>query len=489
MTTTTLVSPLLASPSAHCWQDLTVRLVPELDRLVDRLRTFLDQEVTPAHAFQVECDLSKWLRDLGRVILAWLFHQLEPTDQAPEQLEYDHEIYRRRDKSSKRSLSSLFGPIRLWRHRYDPATPGEASLFPLEMRLGIEGGATAALAERAALGLADQPQQSVLANLKRDQGVSWSAQTLRDVTAKVSAGMAEHREKAPTAKVQELLQQAEHSAGPQQPVLSVGRDGVMVPMRDSEYHEAATGTVSVLDRRGRRLGTVYLGRMPEEGQRTLSRQLTALIVSTLATWTGALPRLQYVTDGGHAPANYFKNVLRKMTDPRRPGRRLQWLWVIDFYHACTYISKLAEALCGVATAAWGRKMCRWMRDKSNGVYRVLHSAAALRRRTRKRAEQKLYRQGYNYLRKHKKFMDYHAYRRRGLAIGSGITEAACKTVFTQRLKQSGMRWETNGGQVVVDLRILRLSGVWQEVHRAYLAAKPLPETHGRSSHKTIKIAA
>jgi hypothetical protein len=44
-------------------------------------------------------------------------------------------------------------------------------------------------------------------------------------------------------------------------------------------------------------------------------------------------------------------------------------------------------------------------------------------------------------------------------MGSGITEAACKTVFTQRLKRSGMSWTISGGQVILDLRVIWLSGV------------------------------
>ncbi|HWT83413.1 MAG TPA: hypothetical protein VN648_31975, partial [Candidatus Methylomirabilis sp.] len=56
--------------------------------------------------------------------------------------------------------------------------------------------------------------------------------------------------------------------------------------------------VSVHDRQGRRLGTVYLGRMPEPGQERLSRQLTALIEDVLRQWNGPLPRLAYITDGG-----------------------------------------------------------------------------------------------------------------------------------------------------------------------------------------------
>ena len=55
-----------------------------------------------------------------------------------------------------------------------------------------------------------------------------------------------------------------------------------------------------------------------------------------------------------------------------------------------------------------------------------------------------------------------------------MTEAACKIVFTQRLKRSGMSWTIEGGQVILDLRVIRLSGVWDEVHRKYLASKPMP---------------
>jgi hypothetical protein len=53
---------------------------------------------------------------------------------------------------------------------------------------------------------------------------------------------------------------------------------VMVPIRGGDsYREAATATLSAFDRAGNRLGTVYLGQMPESGQEMLSDQLTRLI--------------------------------------------------------------------------------------------------------------------------------------------------------------------------------------------------------------------
>ena len=80
----------------------------------------------------------------------------------------------------------------------------------------------------------------------------------------------------------------------------------MLPIRgEASHREGATATLSVHDRRGRRLGTVYLGRMPEPGQGTLSGQLTALIEDVLRRWSGPLPRLAYITDGGHHQTQYF----------------------------------------------------------------------------------------------------------------------------------------------------------------------------------------
>ena len=91
------------------------------------------------------------------------------------------------------------------------------------------------------------------------------------------------------------------------------------------------------------------------------------------------------------------------------------------------------------------------------------------------ASQEAFWKAYRYLRCHRRWMDYARYCRQGLPIGSGVTEAACKTVFTQRLKRSGMRWHKESGQVIVDLRVLYLSGVWHEVVRKDLQARDLPE--------------
>jgi hypothetical protein len=83
---------------------------------------------------------------------------------------------------------------------------------------------------------------------------------------------------------------------------------------------------------------------------------------------------------------------------------------------------------------------------------------------------------YRYLRRHAPWRNGAACRAARRPIGSGVTEAACKTVFTERLKRSGMTWEVTGRQVIVDLRVLVLSGVWERSYAAFVAAMPVPGT-------------
>ena len=118
---------------------------------------------------------------------------------------------------------------------------------------------------------------------------------------------------------------------------------------------------------------------------------------------------------------------------------------------------------------------------------ICDSAAALAKRNDKRKKmskerRQKYDRAYNYLRRRTRFMDYHAYRRLHLPIGSGVTEAACKTVFTQRFKLSGMRWKDEVGQAVLTLRVLLLSGIWGDVRTASLKAQRSLITVPDNSH-------
>lgn len=488
MSLSTICNVLTASPFTSSLLPLSVELLPLIVQAGQAICTFQAGPITPGTTQAFEVDLERLLDEIGRVIVQAVFNHLEPEDpkQAAPSLDFDDNVYRRRDRSPRREgIGTRFGTIALERIRYEPCDSdlGLPSLFPLEMRLGIVSGkATLALADRLGQWTAQHPQETVHRLLQEEHHVSWSVTTIRKIMADLSAELTPLTHQVQVEHLLQLLQQAHDSKGPHRPVLTVGRDGIFVPLRkDTKYREAATATVAVLDRRGRRLGTVYLGHMPEPRQGTLSQQLTALLAAVLKGWQGPLPRLQYVTDGGHHPSEYFATVLQTMLHPST-GKSLEWEWVVDYYHACLYITKLAEALFGKETkaaASWAAKMRRWLKNKKSGILRVIHSAAAHAWRLEfTPEEQKAYHDAYHYLQTRMGYMDYWSCRQRGLAIGSGITEAACKTLFTQRFKQSGMKWSLEGGQVVVDLRVIWISKLWRNVFATYV--KRSSQAEGRT---------
>lgn len=475
--------------------NLLIQLWPVTLRIARSVAHFRRGAVSPEGMFQFETDLQALLREIGRLIVQWTVNHLEPQErqEMPRLYLWEGEYYRRGGKSPRRNLNGLFGPIDFRRFCYQPLETCGRCLFPLEIQLGIVAGvATPALADVVARLSADLTRRQVLDQL-RVWGIGWGVQTLRNVTEAVAQAMSEHRHEAQVVEVLDWLTKAAAEKGPRRFILSVGRDGVMVPVVKSEtYREAATATVSVLDGWGRRLRTVYLGQMPQAGQTTLSEQLTQLLLDVLGRWDGALPRLVYVTDCGHHPTEYFEKVLSAMSNPRRPDQLLSWEWIVDYYHACLYITKLAEAIFGPGRQAfaWAAKQRRVLKHKRGGVFRVLRSAGALWAIRGLVGSEDSYFTAYMFLRDRTEKMDYVSYRRLRLPIGSGVTEAACKIVFTQRFKQSGMKWTIQGGRPIVMLRVISLSGIWDKVRQAMLRSSPTvtPATPTHSPHRDATMS-
>lgn len=481
-----MVSPIAADVSRICEeiQSAAQSQDEDIERLVQK---FLLQPTTPEATYEFENALEDRLLETGRRIVEVLYNRIEAenAEEMPKRVESDGQEYSRKNEktNNRNGLGTLFGKITLSRFSYEPLSEArddrQTSFSPLEMSLGIvAGNATPALAERVGRTAADHTQGEVLELLQRNHRVKWSPQVLRRVVAAVSNGIAEHLHETQKLRLLDWLRQADGSKGGRKITLAVGRDGIMLPIRgEKTYKEGAVATITVYDRRGRRLGTVYLGQMPEAYQTTLSEELTRLLTEVLKEWEGCSPRLVYITDAGFHPTEYFDHVLAEMEDPQRPGRTLVWTQIVDFYHATEYIAKLAGVLFDDPRAghAWQRRMRHRLKHEANAVFRILHSAAKYhgeRRLTDK--EEEVYRKAYQYLHNHKACMDYWEYRRRHLPIGSGITEAACKTVFTQRFKASGMTWGLEGGAVILKLRLAKLSGIWKTVYANYLATRPLP---------------
>jgi len=455
-------------------------LQDEMQEIKNLVLRFVSQPLSPAACMEFEQALQNIVRELGRKVMEFTCNECEPasSDDAPHDVTYEAGGYRRMDKkTANRYVETTFGRIELWRrgYRYWHRDQKAPNIFPVELVLGLVKGATPLLAGELSRLMAEAgaTQSRVLEQANRQFNVSLGVERLREMVEDVSASMERFREQYQVLKLLDLLHQAHASHGRCKPVLSVGRDGISMPIhKGGGYKQGAVATVAVYDRRGQRVGIVYLATCPESGQPTLTRELTALIKSCLSKWCveegKRLPRLCYVTDAGDMECGYYANVLSRMRHPKQSGRYLRWHRIVDYYHTTERITVMAEAIFGPGYEAshWARKM-RKLLVKPSGVYRVLHSAAAMKTHHGIRPDfDHNFELAYNYIRSRARHMRYAEFKSRNLPIGSGVTEAACKTIFTQRLKLSGMGWTHQGAATVLRLRVILLSGVWDEVYKA-----------------------
>ena len=464
------------------------------------------QSLSPESTFQFEQALEAAGKELMRSLLEWTLNQIESEDDeseqaaSPEIIQWECGQYRReKKKSPNRNVGTRFGTITLWRYPYRwRHRESEPSIFPLEMKLGLVAHATPAFADTVSREMAEAgaSQKRVIEKLKREHNVSLGVPRLRLIVAGEAEERAAFRHQCQVARVLELLEIADQSSGNRKPVLAVGRDGISICNQPHGHWEvAAVGTMTVYDRAGKRIGTVYLARMPESLQVELTKQFKQLIVDVLKG-CARLPRLCYVTDAGSNESGFFNKVLRHLRDPRdgKSKKRLNWTRIVDYFHAAERITTMAEQLFGLDSKdgrSWTKRL-RKLLLKPNGPSRVLHSAAAmLARRELSKKREKDFRAAYEYIRTRTHQMQYHRYRKDHLPIGSGVTEAACKTVFTQRLKLSGMRWKNGGGQAILDLRVILLSGIWEQVRDKTLRSRnpTITRIHQQDNQKSQQIAA
>lgn len=295
-----------------------------VEECVERFR---GEPVTPQNAVNLENALEAVAKEACRQVLERELNRLEPEHkkEVPSKVRYHRETYRI-NKKTPLQVASKFGTITLRSFYYLNEQDGEPGLHPLRLRLGIgAGSATPALLERVARVSVDHTQGEVRAWLVREHGLTWSNDRLRAALAGSRQALLPFMPGLQKARLLGWLAQAEDSRGRHRPVLAAGRDGIMIPMRSGGYEEASTATVSVYDRRRRRLGTIYLGQMPEAKQATLSDTLTQLLTATLKDWHGPLSRLAYITDKGSA----CEGAVAPASLIRRQGERKPALWPDD----------------------------------------------------------------------------------------------------------------------------------------------------------------
>jgi hypothetical protein len=460
----------------QAWQ--TQSFLSSESTAMDELQDFLRrrrQSAGPADDFhQIEQELHRLFVLAEREALG---QELSRFDRDVPRIEINGERYDRVLRCET-TYTSAAGPVRVERSLYRHPSGGRA-LCPLELQAGIiEGAWTPLAAKQASWAVAHlTPKESedlfvMLGNMAP------SKSTLDRLPKALHARWEAHR-----VSFESTWRDAE-VVPPEAVSIGVSLDGVLVPMKDGErqgkrpqakaqgksprgpagYQEVGCGTISYYDRVGARLVTRRMARMPEPNKATLKRQLTAEVMGALLQ----RPDLHVVklADGTTDNWTYLR-------DPLPFGDEC-----LDFYHASDHLSDALAAAYGEGTPRYRERfdtLREVLRDAPQGADQVIQTLCRLRTRYPRR---QVIHKAVAYFREHRHRMPYARLRAQHLPIGSGIVEAACKTLASQRLKRSGMRWRQVGGQAILTLRALcqsdRFDRAWDLLVTTYKQPVELP---------------
>lgn len=135
--------------------------------------------------------------------------------------------------------------------------------------------------------------------------------------------------------------------------------------------------------------------------------------------------------------------------------------ILDFYHMAEHVGHAARNCFGEGNASGERWVHRMLTTvKAEGPASVLALLHETRKAMRSAAKRAALNDLEQYLAKRTEMIDYPSFLKKGFDIGSGPTEAFCKTL-TARLKGSGMRWNVRNAQAVMALAALEHSGLWK----------------------------
>lgn len=244
----------------------------------------------------------------------------------------------------------------------------------------------------------------------------------------------------------------------------------------TSYKNAVVGSVSLYgdvppnEKAPVRLQSRYLARMPEDKSPTLKRQLQNEVEATLQRLPDGITKI-FVSDAAQG--------IRKEIDSNKLFDDFEK--IVDFYHATDHLSNAAEAIFGKGNPegdTWYESKRRVLLEDLDGSEKVYRSLLYFQKQYRYTKDRKAsLSKEVVFFCNNKDRMEYKRFRDNGWPIGSGVIEAACKSVVKCRLCRSGMRWTRHGGQTILTLRSLLKSKRWDAFWSLYKTSRFTPLTN------------
>ncbi len=342
--------------------------------------------------------------------------------------------------SVPKEYQTPYGATTVERHVYQSSKGGK-TFCPLERDARIVTSATPRLAMQLSHKYAEGSASRVVKDLRLNHNRAVAKAYVQTVADAVAA-VAMVKEEQWSYQVPDLVADVT--------TIGIGIDGTCLLMCQDSWREAMVGTISLYDKAGERLHTTYIGATPEYGKKTFLKRMETEIAKVSATFPTALK--VGVADG--AKTNW--PFLTKHTECQ----------ILDFYHAAEYLTDVADAQFARdprARKQWLNDACHDLKHDLAGPQVLIEQMRAFLGENKQPGPRDKIQAALTYFKNQQPLMKYAEHLSQNLPLGSGVTEAACKTIVKQRLCCSGMRWKEAGAAVVLSLRTLSHSiGRWEQ---------------------------
>jgi len=389
--------------------------------------------------------LQKSLNEAGVVASKELLEQFD-TDGTPIQIG-PIKLTARKERESK-EFQTPYGAVEIERFVYQSSKGGK-TYVPLDTDSRIINTSTPKFAKMVSSKYAADGAPGVQRDLEENHNRSVALSFIKNISDAVGA-IAEAKEEDWSYQLPEMPKKVASVA--------VGLDGTCLNMKEDGWREAMCGTIAFFDNQGERMHTIYTAAAPEYGKEKFLEKFGQAVDKA----TEHFPKAPIIglADGAHSNWGFLSEKADILT--------------VDFWHFTEYLAKAARAMFpkkGQSQEKWNwlDGACHDAKHKYGAVAKILKDLVAFED-SHKMTEHdhKNLQSAITYITNHKEKMQYYKNTASHMPIGSGVTEAACKTLVKVRMCKGSARWNDEGATVVLTLRSLYMTNDrWNQFWNKY----------------------
>jgi hypothetical protein len=339
-----------------------------------------------------------------------------------------------------KAYQTPYGEVCVDRHVYQTGEGG-ATFCPLEREARIILTSTPRFAKQISNKYGEGPAARVVRDLLGNHGRSVSDCFVQDTAAAVAA-------------VVQVKEEEWHYATPKlaEPIttISIGVDGACMFVVDDGKRQAMVGTISLFDKEGERRHTIYVAATPQYGKEAFCQRMAREIEHVIRLYPQA--HRTGVADGAEDNWTFLRPYISDEC--------------VDFYHATAYLYWVAKAVhprSHEKRQAWLDESCHKLKHEKGYAKKLLAQMQSLPTEGLSESVQEELQKATTYFANHHQQMNYAERREANLPIGSGVTEAACKTIVKMRMCRGGAKWKEEGARSVLSLRtLIYTEGRWEQ---------------------------